>query len=84
MSEQSTILCLSSHEKGQEFLRQCKRSGWRVLLITVEKLAINAVMAGCLPEYMPVLVAMAEALADPAAANAPVPVAPPAILPAHV
>jgi hypothetical protein len=33
---------------------------------TVEKIAINAVMAGCLPEYMPVLTAAVEALADPA------------------
>jgi len=33
---------------------------------TVEKLAINAVMAGCLPEYMPVLVAAMEAMGDPA------------------
>ena len=32
---------------------------------TVEKIAVNAVMAGCLPEYMPVLVAIAEALAEP-------------------
>src|SRR4029434_6078661 len=32
---------------------------------TVEKIAINAVMAGCLPEYMPVLIAAAEALTDP-------------------
>src|SRR5580765_4916485 len=38
----------------------------RARVITVEKLAINAVMAGCLPEYMPVLVAAVEALADPA------------------
>ena len=37
----------------------------RARIITVEKLAINAVMAGCLPEYMPVLVAAVEALADP-------------------
>lgn len=37
----------------------------RASLITAEKLAINAVMAGCLPEYMPVLVAAVEALADP-------------------
>src|SRR5262249_26478144 len=29
----------------------------RASVITAEKLAINAVMAGCLPEYMPVLVA---------------------------
>lgn len=34
-----TILCISSYEKGHEFLRQCKRQGWRVLLLTVEKLA---------------------------------------------
>jgi hypothetical protein len=33
---------------------------------TVEKIAINAVMAGCRPEYMPVLMAAVEALADPA------------------
>jgi hypothetical protein len=32
---------------------------------TVEKIAINAVMAGCLPRYMPVLIAAAEALTDP-------------------
>ena len=32
---------------------------------TVEKIAINAVMAGCLPQYMPVLIAASEALADP-------------------
>lgn len=33
---------------------------------TVEKLAINAVMAGCLPEYLPVLIAAVEAISDPA------------------
>lgn len=33
-----TILCVSSYEKGQEFLRTCKSLGWRVLLLTVEKL----------------------------------------------
>jgi hypothetical protein len=32
---------------------------------TVEKIAANAVMAGCKPEYMPVIVAAIEALADP-------------------
>jgi hypothetical protein len=32
---------------------------------TVEKIAINAVMAGCLPQYMPVLIAATEALTDP-------------------
>jgi hypothetical protein len=29
---------------------------------TVEKIAINAVMAGCLPEYLPVLIAAVEAM----------------------
>ena len=33
---------------------------------TVERLAINAVMAGCLPEYFPVIVAAADAMGDPA------------------
>ncbi len=31
---------------------------------TVEKIAINAVMAGCLPQYLPVVIAAIEALAD--------------------
>ena len=33
-----TILCVSSYEKGQEFMRTCKAAGCRVLLLTVEKL----------------------------------------------
>jgi biotin carboxylase len=33
-----TILCITSYEKGQEFLRTCKNEGCRVLLLTVEKL----------------------------------------------
>ena len=33
---------------------------------TVERLAINAVMAGCLPEYLPVIVAGVSAMSDPA------------------
>ncbi|MBI3936312.1 MAG: hypothetical protein HY323_04990 [Betaproteobacteria bacterium] len=32
---------------------------------TVEKIAINAVMAGCRPEYLPVLIAAVEAVARP-------------------
>jgi hypothetical protein len=32
---------------------------------TVEKIAVNAVMAGCRPEYFPVILAGIEALADP-------------------
>ncbi len=33
-----TILCLTSYEKGQEFMRACQAQGARVLLATVEKL----------------------------------------------
>jgi hypothetical protein len=33
---------------------------------TVERIAINAVMAGCRPEYLPVIVTAIESLADPA------------------
>jgi biotin carboxylase len=33
-----TILCISSYEKGQEFLRSAKDAGCRVFLLTVEKL----------------------------------------------
>ena len=36
-SRPQTILCVSSYEKGQEFMRTCKSLGWRVLLLTVEK-----------------------------------------------
>ncbi len=37
----------------------------RQVAVTAEKVAINAVMAGCKAEYMPVIVAAVEALADP-------------------
>jgi biotin carboxylase len=33
-----TILCVSSYEKGQEFLRTAKQLGCRVLLVTLDKL----------------------------------------------
>lgn len=33
-------------------------------IVTVEKLAVNAVMAGCRPEYFPVVVAATEAMLD--------------------
>ena len=32
------ILCISSYEKGQDFLRQCAESGVRTTLLTVDKL----------------------------------------------
>jgi len=34
-------------------------------MATIEKIAINAVMAGARPEYLPVIIAAVEALADP-------------------
>src|SRR5215467_498544 len=38
----------------------------RSVSVTAEKVAINAVMAGCRPEYMPVVVAAVEGIGDPA------------------
>jgi hypothetical protein len=37
----------------------------RQVSVTAEKVAINAVLAGCLPQYMPVVAAAVEALGDP-------------------
>jgi hypothetical protein len=37
----------------------------RQVAVTAEKVAVNAVMAGCRPEYMPVVVAAVEGIADP-------------------
>ena len=34
-----TMLCLASYYKGEAFLRECKRQGCRVLLVTVESLS---------------------------------------------
>ena len=33
-----TILCIATYEKGQEFIRECKRQGCTVLLLTVDTL----------------------------------------------
>src|SRR5438132_557749 len=37
----------------------------RQVSVSAEKVAINTVMAGCKPEYMPIVVAAVEALGDP-------------------
>ncbi|MEO7275481.1 MAG: ATP-grasp domain-containing protein [Vicinamibacterales bacterium] len=34
-----TLLCIATYRKGDEFLRECRRQGCRVLLLTDEKLA---------------------------------------------
>jgi biotin carboxylase len=33
-----TFLCITTYEKGQEFMRECKSQGCRVILLTAEKL----------------------------------------------
>lgn len=33
-----TMLCIASYEKGQEFIRECKRQGCNVILLTVSEL----------------------------------------------
>ena len=38
-----TVLCIASYEKGHEFLRECKRQGCRVLLLTSLSLRDEAV-----------------------------------------
>lgn len=38
MVKRMTILCLASYEKGHEFLRECKRQGRKVVLITAESI----------------------------------------------
>lgn len=34
-----TVLCLASYEKGAEFIRECKRQGCRVILLTSESIS---------------------------------------------
>jgi biotin carboxylase len=33
-----TVLCITSYEKGADFMRECKRQGSRVILVTLQKL----------------------------------------------
>ena len=57
----------------EEFLKHTRRKPEEVIGVllpdnraaTIWSVAVNGVMAGCRPEYMPVLVALAEAMADP-------------------
>jgi hypothetical protein len=59
--------------KVAQMLRYTDRSRYEVVgeldplkgQATIEKIAINAVMAGCRPEYLPIVIAVVEALADP-------------------
>src|SRR5450631_3463367 len=38
MAAPLTFLCITTYEKGQEFIRECKRQGCRVFLLTAETL----------------------------------------------
>ena len=50
-----TFLCITTYEKGQEFMRECRRQGCRVLLLTAEKLRDADWPRECLDEtfYIP-------------------------------
>ncbi len=60
-------------QKVEEFLKYVDRPPHDVVGVllpdkreaTIFNIAVNGIMAGCRPEYMPVLVAMVEAMADP-------------------
>lgn len=60
-------------DRVEEFLMWTDHSADEVIAVllpdkreaTIWSIAVNGVMAGCRPEYMPVLVALVEALADP-------------------
>ena len=62
-----------TRERIQAFLKYTERKAHDLIGVlapenreaTVWNVAINGVMSGCRPEYMPVLIAIAEALADP-------------------
>jgi hypothetical protein len=62
-----------TRERVERFLRFTERKPEEALgmllpdnrAATVWSIAVNAVMAGCRPEYMPILVALIEAMADP-------------------
>jgi hypothetical protein len=61
-------------ERVQQFLTAAGREPDEVVVreatrrrtVTVEKVAVNAVLAGCRAEYMPVVLAALQAMADPA------------------
>ncbi len=63
----------ATEERVREFLAHAGKRPADVIgvvptrgrVITTEKVAINAVMAGCRPEYMPVVVSIVEAMAEP-------------------
>ncbi|MBI4189411.1 MAG: hypothetical protein HY525_02600 [Betaproteobacteria bacterium] len=63
----------ATHESVAQFVQASGRDGNEIIGVlpprkgpaTVEAIAVNAIMAGCRPEYMPVIIAAVEALSDP-------------------
>jgi hypothetical protein len=62
-----------TRERVERFLEFTERKPEEVIGVmlpdnraaTIWSVAVNGVMAGCRPEYMPILIALAEAMADP-------------------
>ena len=62
-----------TRERAEAFVAEWGYDPWRVIAtarpsgrdVTIWSIAVNAVMAGCTPAQLPVLVAIAETLADP-------------------
>src|SRR5271168_416578 len=57
-----TFLCITTYEKGQEFMRECKRQGCRVFLLTAEKLRDADWPRECLDDtfYLPAEIPIPE------------------------
>lgn len=57
-----TLLCLSSFEKGQEFIREAKRLGWHVIFMTSEEMRHADWPHDCIDEFfvMPTLTVRAH------------------------
>ena len=63
-----------TRERAEAFLRFTDRDPDEAIRVlpqesreaTIRSIAVNGVMAGCRPEYMPVLIAIVEAMSDPA------------------
>jgi biotin carboxylase len=60
----TTVLCIASFFKGEDFLRECHRLGCRVLLVTLEKLADELWPREAIDEvfYMPDLYARQDVI----------------------
>ena len=61
-----------TEERVRRMLFGCNRNPHEVVAVlpprlgeaTIENIAINAVMAGCLPDYLPVIITAVEAIAE--------------------